>query len=79
MREILDQLIETVVQMWDRSDDKEIELEDVLLPLKAALLLAEGESYLHHTEEPDWGIFSALKANKKPLKSKNKRFKFGKK
>ncbi len=50
MREILDEFIETIAQMWERSDDPEVELIDIALIGKAALLAVEGENYLR--EDP---------------------------
>ena len=71
MGDILDGLVDIVLEMWDRSENEETTIEDVCLPLKAALLLIEGEEMLDHKEN---------KKNKRTYVQKTqdkKRFRFG--
>jgi len=50
MRETLDELIEVLTEMWDRSDNEETDLEDIVLPLKAAFLVNELDAQLQASE-----------------------------
>lgn len=62
MRDLLDELIDTVLQMWERSKDEEYNLEDLGLPIKVAMIAAEAEGYLLEEFDED-EIYS--KKNKK--------------
>lgn len=77
MRELFDELIDLVIEMWERSSNPEVEIEDILLPLKASMILMEGESYLN---EDDVKRKRLKKSTKGLTLTKGKtKFRFGRK
>jgi len=75
LREYFDELLDIIVQMWERSDDPEIDLMDIALPLKAALVIADIEASIPHQHTKPELPFNKSK-NKRGIKNTKDRKKF---
>lgn len=71
MREILDEFIDTISLMWERSQDPNVELIDVALMLKSALLISDAENFLKEEKQYPFKL-----RNKTNYSSERKKFRF---